>query len=93
MKNYDIKKLSKHDPQIKFAFQGTTENINFLLRLTGCGTSYLILFFKSKPIKILKGCQKTIIDAYIDLMNDKEIEVIKEMTVPSKRDLETFCRI
>ncbi len=93
MKNYDIKKLGKHDPQIKFAFQGTTENINFLLRLTGCGTSYLILFFKSKPIKILKGCQKTIIDAYNDLMNDKEIEVIKEMTVPSKRDLETFCRI
>ena len=45
------------------------------------------------PIKILKGCQKTIIVAYNDLMNDKEIEVIKEMVVPSKRDLETFCRI
>lgn len=93
MKNYDIKRLGRHDPQIKFAFQGTTENINFLLRLTGCGTSYLILFFKSKPIKILKGPQNAIIEAYNDLMNNKEIEVIKKMTVPTKRDLETFCRI
>lgn len=93
MRSYEFKKLSKHDPQIKFSFQGTTENINYLMRVTGVGTSYIILFMNSKPFKILKGCQDEIIRAYDKLMNDSEIEVIIQMCKPSQRDLETFCRI
>ncbi len=93
MKNYDIKKLGKHDPQIKFAFQGTTENMNYLIRLTGVGTSYIVLFMSSKPVKILKGCQDEVIRAYDKLMNDGEIEVISQMNKPTQRDLETFCRV
>lgn len=93
MRSYEFKKLNKHDPQIKFSFQGTTENINYLMRVTGVGTSYIILFMNSKPFKILKGCQDEIIRAYDNLMNDSEIEVISQMCKPSQRDLETFCRI
>ncbi len=93
MRSYKFKKLRKHDPQIKFSFQGTTENMNYLMRVTGVGTSYIVLFMNSKPIKILKGCQDEIIDAYVSLMNDGEIEVITQMSKPSQRDLETFCRV
>lgn len=93
MRSYKFKKLTKHDPQIKFSFQGTTENMNFLMRVTGVGTSYIVLFMNSKPYKILKGCQDEIIHAYENLMNGEEIEVISQMIKPSQRDLETFCRV
>ena len=92
MRSYKFKKLEKHDPQIKFSFQGTTENMNYLMRVTGVGTSYIVLFMNSKPVKILKGCQDEIIHAYENLMNDEEIEGISQMNKPSQRDLETFSR-
>lgn len=93
MRSYEFEKLTKHDPQIKFSFQGTTENMNFLMRVTGVGTSYIVLFMNSNPVKILKGCQDEIIHAYVNLMSGEEIEVISQMNKPSQRDLETFCRI
>ncbi len=93
MRSYKFKKLGKHDPQIKFSFQGTTENMTYLMRVTGVGTSYIVLFMNSKPVKILKGCQDEIIRAYDILMNDGEIEVINQMNKPTQRDLETFCRV
>lgn len=93
MRSYEFEKLTKHDPQIKFSFQGTTENMNFLMRVTGVGTSYIVLFLNSNPVKILKGCQDEIIQSYNNLMNGKEIDVISQMIKPSQRDLETFCRI
>lgn len=93
MRTYKFKKLTKHDPQIKFSFQGTTENMNYLMRVTGVGTSYIVLFMNHVPHKILKGCQDEIIHAYENLMNDAEIDVISQMCKPSQRDLETFCRV
>ena len=91
MGNYRPLPLKKTDDNITLNLRSEAgSQLFFKVRLSGWSTSYIITFVKDHPFKIWIGRQADIIEAFNDLLNGQELDVIRNSVDISETQIKAY---
>lgn len=78
--NYTFEPLERYDPPLELMLDSyVSDKTQYKVKITGKGSSFIIMLFDQKPYKIFKHCQDEVIEKLSMLLAGEEIKVIQEM--------------